>query len=473
MIEILVPPLSQTLDTLVLIEWLIKPGDPVRKGQPLFTVETDKATLEVEAPASGVLESVSAQPGDEIQVRRVIGLIRQSSGSTGDSPSPAESRPSPVPLPSTEASEKPALHQSATHQPAESSQEPASQKPIEVPQEPVKVPQKPRIFASPRARQLAMKKGLTLEELDGSATGPQGMIVERDVRAYLQRTRPRLTPLAQRMAQEAGLDPSSLSPSQPGDLIRKADVEASLPQPGEGPTPSDQPEAETPSIGHPLSSIRKTITVRMTESHLNTAPVTYLSEVDATRLVKLRKNILHQVPRDEVRPTLTDFLIRITALVLKKHPQLNATFDGSLFHISESIHIALAVDTERGLVVPVLSHAGGMGLSEIAVARSQLVRKALAAKLKPDEMSGGTFTISNLGTLGIDHFTPIINPPQVAILGVGRLREVPAFRKGKLRRRYSLGLSLTCDHRIIDGAPAARFLADICRLVEQPDLVWL
>jgi pyruvate dehydrogenase E2 component (dihydrolipoamide acetyltransferase) len=463
MIEILVPPLSQTLDTLVLIEWLIKPGDPVRKGQPLFTVETDKATLEVEAPASGVLESVSAQPGDEIQVRRVIGLIRQSSGSTGDSPSPAESRPSPAPLPSTDASEKPALHQ-----PAES-----SQKPIEVPQEPVKVPQKPRIFASPRARQLAMKKGLTLEELDGSATGPQGMIVERDVRAYLQRTRPRLTPLAQRMAQEAGLDPSSLSPSQPGDLIRKADVEAFLPQPGEEPTPIDQPEAELSPEGLPLSSIRKAITVRMTESHLNTAPVTYLSEVDATRLVKLRKNILRQAPQDEVRPTLTDFLIRITALVLKKHPQLNATFDGSLLHLSESIHIALAVDTDRGLVVPVLSHAGGMGLLEIAIARSQLVRKALAAELKPDEMSGGTFTISNLGTLGIDHFTPIINPPQVAILGVGRLREVPAFRKGKLRRRYSLGLSLTCDHRIIDGAPAARFLADICRLVEQPDLVWL
>jgi pyruvate dehydrogenase E2 component (dihydrolipoamide acetyltransferase) len=379
-VDILVPPLSQTSDSLVLVEWLKKVGDRVRKGEPLFTVETDKATLEVEAPVDGVLESIAAQPGDEIQIRGVIGRI----GEPEESPGEEDKR---------------------------------------------------RIFISPRARQLAAKKGLTLAQLDGSGTGPQQMIVEKDVRAYIERMKPRATPVAQRMAQEAG--------------------------------------SRTASHMTRLSATRRTIANRMAESHRNSAPVTYQRDADATRLVKLRGRILGEIGVNEVRPTITDFLIRITALVLPAHPQINATFDGSSLETYNSLHIALAVDTERGLFAPVITDAGQMGLLDIARRRADLLQKAVSGELKPEEMSEGTFTISNLGTLGIDHFTPIINPPQVAILGAGRIREVPAIHKGKVRRRYSMGLSVTCDHRVIDGAPAARFLGDICRLVENPDLIWL
>jgi pyruvate dehydrogenase E2 component (dihydrolipoamide acetyltransferase) len=458
-VDILVPPLSQTLDTLVLVEWLKKVGDPVQKGEPLFTVETDKATLEVEAPADGVLASVHAQAGDEIQIRGVIGHIQE----PGKPGAPEEF---------------PALGE------VTSSDELADLDETKVLEE-LKDPQDlkgPRIFASPRARQLAFKKGLALKELDGCGTGPQGMIVEKDVRAYLEQNKPRATPLAQRMAQEAGLDLTTVPPSQQGERIRKADVAATLAGANlhsqalaaSSPTgPEDQMDRRSPRKGVPLSPTRKTIATRMTQSHQTSAPVTYLSEADATRLVKLRKNVLKEIGQVETRPTLTDFIIRITAHVLKKHPQLNATFDGSFLDISQAIHIGLAVDTERGLLVPVLPDTGQMGLLQIADMRSRLVQKALSGGLKPEEMSGGTFTLSNLGKLGIDHFTPIINPPQVAILGVGRLREASAVRKGKARKRYSLGLSVTCDHRVIDGAPAARFLGDICRLVEEPHLFWL
>lgn len=426
-VDILVPPLSQTLDTLVLVEWLKKVGDPVLKGEPIFTVETDKATLEVEAPAGGVLESIAAHPGDEIPIRGVIGRIS-------------------VPGEGTSGSGK------------------------------------PRIFASPRARQLAAKKGLTLEELDGSGTGPQQMIVERDVRAFLERVQLRATPLAQRMAEDTGVDLASIAPSRPGDLIRKADVETSLQKISAQDThtgPVSQPDQVVEEISGlssqkvRLSPTRRTIAARMVESHQNSAPVSYFSEVDATRLVKLRKRILDEIGEGETRPTITDFLIRIAALVLPRHPQVNATLDGSILEIHPSLHIAFAVDTERGLVVPVIKHSERLGLLEVARQRSDLVNKAISGDLKPEDMSGGTFTISNLGTLGIDHFTPVINPPQVAILGAGRIRKVPAFHKGKVRLRYSMGISVTCDHRVVDGAPAARFLSDICRLVGKPDLIWL
>lgn len=458
-INIIVPPLSQTLDTLVLVEWLKKVGETVQKGEPLFAVETDKATLDVESPASGVLESVSAQPGDEVHIHGVIGYIRED----GESTSPEE----------FDTAATLALDEQAAPDPKPGEQ-PVSSDLYSL--------QERRIFASPRARQLISKKGLKLEDLDGSGTGPQGMIVERDVRAFLEQSKPRLTPVAQRMAREAGLDPASFQPAHPGERIRKADVKASLVRearpvlrPEEASQAAGQPQVEESPISNrkPLSNIRKTIAARMTGSHLNSAPVTYLRDVDATRLVKLRRRILKEIDEHETRPTLTDFLIRLTCLVLRRHPDFNATFDDSILEVSESVNLALAVDTERGLVVPVIPDAGTLKLAEIAHARSLAVEKALRGDLKPEEMSGGTFTISNLGPLGIDHFTPIINPPQVAILGVGQVREQPAFRKGKLRRCYVMGLSVTCDHRIIDGAPAARFLLDLCRLIEEPALAGL
>jgi pyruvate dehydrogenase E2 component (dihydrolipoyllysine-residue acetyltransferase) len=418
-VNILVPPLSQTLDTLVIVEWKKQVGDPVVKGEALLTVETDKATLEVESPATGVLNSVYAGPGEEVKIKSIIGSIAE----------PEEA----VPTVRATGPEE----------------------------EPLSPERQRRVFASPRARQLAQLKDVPLAELEGVGTGPGQMIVERDVTAYLeqQEAKPRVTPLARRMAEVAGVDLTQLIPSKPGETIKKADIEASIRK----------------STAHEISltPIRKTIARRMQDSHQKTAPVTYMSEVDATRLVKLRKRILKKLPEGAIRPTYTDFIILITCRILARHPALNATFDGETLKVHESIHMALAVDTERGLIVPVIRDAGTKGLEEIARLRRDMVERALANSFSPDELVGGTFTITNLGRLGIDHFTPIINPPQVSILGVGRIRKVPAVHKGKIRIRRVIGLDLTCDHRVIDGAPAARFLSEIINLIENPDLIWM
>ncbi len=460
--DIRVPPLSQTMDTLVLVEWVKQVGDPVTKGETLFIVETDKANLDVEATATGILRSISAQPGDEIKVRSVIGQILEA----GDSSNLA-------PISTAEPSSGPAPESTQAHQvvkPGES--QPSG-----------------RIFASPRARQLIQAKGLSLEKIHGS--GPQGMIVERDVVAYLKNepVRPRATPLAQRIAQANAIDLTSLTPGKSG-IISKSTVEAALQQtPAIGGTPVRQdtpvaadilpdapPAAPTPLPEHQsmkLSPTRRTIARRMLESHTTTAPVTYLREVDATRLVELRTRLLEQLPAETPRPSYTDLLINIVCRVLIQHPQLNATFDGEQIELYTHVHLAVAVDTERGLVAPVLRQANKFGVAELTRLRSNLVAKAQAGELTPDDLSGGTFTLSNLGMLGIDSFTPLINPPQVAILGIGRIRQAPGVYKGKLRLRSWMTLALTCDHRVVDGGPAARFLSNLADLTENPDQIWL
>jgi len=439
-VDILVPPLSQTADTLVIVAWLKQVGDPVTKGEILFTVETDKAVLEVESPASGILSAVLAEAGAEVKVKSIIGGIAE---------------PGEVLM---------------VVEPGGETLPPERQN---------------RLFASPRARQLALLKGVPLADLQGKGTGPGGLIVARDVAAYLeaQRASPKVTPLARRMAETAGVDLSQVVPAKPGGAITKADIQSSVneglgaPVPPSIPAISEPASPQTPAISAAqvvrLSPTRATIARRMTQSHQTTAPVTYQREADTTRLVKLRKRILKKLTEGTIRPTYTDFLVYMTCRALARHPALNATFDGERLELYESVHMSMAVDSERGLIVPVIREADSKGIADIAWERSRLVEQVLGGTIDPDGLVGGTFTITNLGTLGIDHFTPIINPPQVAILGVGRIREVPAIRKGKIRTRKMLGLSLTCDHRVIDGAPAARFLQELCSLIENPDLIWL
>jgi len=468
-VDILAPPLSQTMDTLVIVEWLKKIGDPVKKGEALLTVETDKATLEIESPATGILRSIDAGSGEEVKIRSVIGSIAESREELEEALpaniAPPTGTPEPESLPS------------ALPQPAIIATGPGG--------ESLSPERLNRIFASPRARQLARLKGVSLAELQGSGTGPEKLVIEQDVQAFLERqeAKPRVTPLARRIAEMNRVDLTQVIPSKPGETIRKSDIEASVVKAGGAPTVSSSPtpvETEPTQLAAKgatqavnLTPIRKTIASRMQTSHQNTAPVTYMSEADATRLVKLRKRILKKLPEGSIRPTFTDFLIFITCRAFTKHPALNATFDGEKLQVHQAIHMALAVDTDRGLIAPVMRDAGNKGVGDIARSRSEVVDRALEGTFSPDDLSGGTFTITNLGTLGIDHFTPLINPPQVAVLGIGRIRKVPAVKKGKIRIRRVIGLALTCDHRVIDGAPAARFLSEICNFIEDPDSIWL
>ena len=442
-VDVLVPPLSQTMDTVVLVEWLKAPGEKVLKGEPLYVIETDKANLEVEAPASGILQEVLAQPGSEVAVKTKIGVILSPEETLSAAP------PSEVPGPSSQPVPGQLTGPAGEPLPPERLQRP---------------------FASPRARRLAQQEGVDLAQIH--PTGPQGMIVERDVRAYVEAQKaghPKATPVARRLAEAAGLDLGTIAPAHPGARITRADVEAALAQAaGAEPGPG-----EALPGGVPLSLVRRTIARRLLESWRNAPQVTLIREVDATALVEVRDRILEGLPPEEIRPSYTDFLLSIVARCLRQHPQLNAWTDGERLDLRDEVWIGMAVDTERGLVVPVIRDADRKGLRQLAAERQELVRRALEGALSVEDVSGATFTITNLGPLGIDAFTPIVSPPQVAILGLGRIRPGPAVYRGQLCIRHLLSLGLTFDHRAVDGAPAARFLADVAQLIEEPHRVWL
>ena len=449
-VDIIVPPLSQTMDTVVLVEWLKAVGDEVIKGEPLFVVETDKANLDIEAPATGILRQVLAKPGTEVEVRSKIGVIASPDEGVSE-------KPSLQPAPEAEAIQPLTAAPLPGRHPLSTAAGPGGQ--------PLSPERQQRIFASPRARRLAQQEGVPLAEV--KATGPQQMIVERDIRAYLaqREAAPKITPVARRMAEAAGLDLATLVPSLPGARITRADVETAL--------AAREAQAPTGIQWIDLSPTRRTIARRMAESQQATAEVTLTREVDATELVRLREQVLGELSEEDQRPTYTDFLVVIVARQLRQHPYVNAITDGERIGLSEEIHVAVAVDTERGLMAPVLRNADKKGLLQLAQERAELVKRALNGAITPEELSGGTFTITNLGSLDVDAFTPIINPPQAAILGVGRVRPAPAVHEGELCIRQLMCLSLTFDHRIVDGAPAARFLRDVVRMIEKPHLIWL
>jgi pyruvate dehydrogenase E2 component (dihydrolipoamide acetyltransferase) len=440
--DIIVPPLSQTGDTLVLTAWLKQVGDPVSKGEGLFEVETDKAVLVVESPGTGTLREVRAAAGSEVTIRTVIGSI----GAADETPAPME--------PTAPA---------APNGPAALVAEAAR---------PTPPARNGRILASPRARNLAEREGVALAAV-GRATGPDGLIVERDVRAYLAEraaepvaaSAPPATPVARRMAAHEGVDLARVTPA--GAVIKRADVAAALQQQTPALTVS------TASRRVPLSPTRLTIARRLQQHQQEAVPVTLTRDVDATELVALRERLLPALAKEGVRPTYTDFLVSIVARCLRQHPHLNATFDGEALEVFTAVNIGLAVDTERGLLAPVLRDVAGQGLAALARARADLVARAQRGSVTPAEMSGGTFSLSNLGAQGVDAFTPLLNPPQIGILGVGRIRAVIAPFNGAPAVRQAVSLSFTFDHRAIDGAPAARFLGDVAALIEQPERIWL
>ncbi|MCX6032916.1 MAG: dihydrolipoamide acetyltransferase family protein [Chloroflexi bacterium] len=448
--EVLVPPLGQTVDTLTLLSWYKNEGDAVRQGEPLFVVETDKASLDVEAPATGILRQVMAQPGDQVKVLSAIAVV--------DVPG--------MTVPGTS--------QSARH--------------VE-----------PRAFVSPRARRLADGEGVSLAAV--KATGPEDAIIERDVRAYLARreadtigdrpglpdaSAPAISPVARRMAEEAGLDWHAFPGTGPRGQVTREDVEKRMAadkrmEPGTQPVPSSSPEFpqapsfRPPTSSLPLSGARAVIAERMAASHTQTAPVTLTAEADATALVELRR----QLAADGVAVSYNDLFLYVLAKALTEHPRLNASLDGNAIKLWQQIDIGLAVDAERGLLAPVVRDVAHRRLAQLAAETAALTERARAGKCTADELRGSTFTLTNLGMFGIDAFTPIINLPECAILGVGRIKAQPALARSesgqsvemKIVERLMVWLSLTFDHRLVDGGPAARFLQRVVQLVERPHLL--
>jgi pyruvate dehydrogenase E2 component (dihydrolipoamide acetyltransferase) len=287
------------------------------------------------------------------------------------------------------------------------------------------------------------------------------------------------TPVARRLAQEAGLDLSEIAGTGPGGRITKEDVHSALaareaalePEPVPEPKPEPAPlpvQVTAPALVTPFVGVRRTIAERMAHSAHSTAPVTLTTEVEATEMVRLRESLQGLLAEAQPVPTYNDILIKIVAQALTEHPALNSRLEEDEIHLLQEINIGLAVDTEQGLVVPVVRNADQMGLGGVAGTTRQLTERIRSRQFLPDDLKGGTFTITNLGPYEIEGFTPIINPPECAVLGVGQIAPKAVVRDGNLVARSMVTFSLTFDHRLVDGAPAARFLQRIKQLVENP-----
>ena len=473
--EILMPRLGWTMEEGTFGQWLKQDGETVKAGDLLFTVESDKATQEVEAFDQGILRIPpdGPQSGSIIVVGGLLAYIVQ----PGEA-APFEQTQQPVQV--AVAATAPS-HAASTALPTSGNGQSKIQNP------------KSKIHISPRARRIASELGVAWGNLTGS--GATGRIIERDIRAAAAQiattpestpestpeTKIRATPVATRLAQQAGIDLAELAAQKPGKRIEREDVEAAIAargleaQPAVIPSPALAQVDEVGKAGEtiPISRIRRIIAQRMTESSQTTAPVTLTTEVDATEFVTLREQLKAAfTPRGLPVPSYNDLLIKLTAVALQEHRLLNATWHENEIVIPAEVHIGLAVDSEEGLLVPVVRNTQSKSVRQIANETKTLIEKAKARRLNPDELQGGTFTITNLGMYGIDAFTPIINLPQCAILGVGRIVKKPAVYNDQVVPRQMMALSLTHDHRVVDGAPAARFLNTIREYIETPTL-WL
>ncbi len=466
--EITIPRLGWSMEEGTLTEWLKSDGQWVERGEMLFVLEGDKAAQEIESFESGVLRIPpdGPRPGDTVKVGQVIGfLVEQGAAAPFERP----------------AAERQAVESEPMDPPAIASPPPA---------------------AGPAARRVARELGVDLAHATG--TGRGGRILAADVRHlvagprasghpshpgprdalpaeansasvsaghYLaEKTSPSesprrsvASPRARRIARELGIDWTLLHGTGRGGRVRERDVRAAA-------------EQAPPATA---SSRRRTIADRMVASLRATAPVTLTSRASAANLLNLRAQFKVAAAGCEASlpeaaaPSLTELLVKLAAAALARHPEINSRWEGEQSVRLSDIHIGVAVDDDSGLVVPVVHDVPKLGVRQIAARLRELVEKARSRRLTADEMSGGTFTITNLGMFGIDAFTPILNPPQTAILGVGAIRREPVIlADDRIVPGNLMTLSLTFDHRVIDGAPAARFLRTLVETIENP-AAWL
>ena len=452
-VELRMLQMDQTMTKGKIGKWLVKEGDTVTEGQPLLEIETDKVVHEQESPAEGIIAQILPDEGSDVPVNALLAII----AAPGEEVERVEADTMDIPQ-ETETSTQP------TTKPSTPSKTQTKSTSISTP-----------IKASPAANELADKLSIDLTQV--KASGPGGRILESDVHRYIETrvpsttesTRLKASPLARRLAKEFGLDLTSIAGSGPDGRIVRDDVMQTvdeIPEQVFRPTPAASEVIE-------LSGIRKIIAERMTMSLHTNASVTLHSEVDATNFVELRNLFNEELQKIEKSLTYTDLLVKIVANSLGEHPRLNATLTDEGIQLQADINIGVAVALEDGLVVPVVRNADKIGLSEISEQIKALAEKARNNQLTPSELQGGTFTITNLGNYGIDAFTPIINPPETGILGVGRIIKKPIVHNDEIAIRHMLSLSLTFDHRVVDGAPAAQFLQTVSQYIQNPYLMLL
>ncbi len=421
--DVKLPPLGEGADSGTVVSLFVNEGDTVTKGQPIIELENEKAVASIPSNAAGTVLQIFVKVGEKIRVgQRILSLSEAGAGSAPPvaAPVPAarKSRERMIQTPSPE--QVPAAAEKEFPEPG------AEAKPGLAP------------AAAPSIRKLARDLGIDLTRVRGSARG--GRIVLEDVRAYIQKLQRHAA--APRVA-GAGPAPKPPAPqidfSQWGPISKK-----------------------------PLTGLREVIARRMTESWNSTPRVTQFDEADVTALVVLRKKYAPAYEQKGTRLTLTSFALKVVVDTLKKHPMFNASLDEVAEEVvfKEYYHIGVAVDTEAGLIVPVIRDADKKSVLALSQELEDLAAKARARKLSPEEMKGGTFTISNQGGIGGAHFTPIVNKPEVAILGLGRGAMKAVVREGRIEPRLMLPIGLSYDHRVIDGGAAARFTVDLVQAFE-------
>ena len=452
--EIIMPKLGLTMSEGSVVRWIKKDGETVKKGELLFEVQTDKVVLEVESPADGIVKILTGE-GVVVPVTTIIAWVL---GAGEAVPGGAAAGPAaPTPQAAAAAAPAPAAEAGPAAEAAELTGG--------------------RVAASPAAKRVARELGVDIASVKG--TGPGGRIVEKDVREAAESRRVKITPVARRMAEEAGLDLSKIAGTGPEGRVTKEDVERELakaaapaPAPALAPAPAPRPVVPAEAESLPISGVRQVIFDRMGASSRTVARVTEFTEVDATSLVDVRTRLKAELQKTEnVSVGYNDLLIMIVAKALKEHRLLNSAIVEGQIKLLPQVNIGLAVDTERGLLVPVIRNADTLSLLGIIRDLRALIERAMNGKSLPDDLSGGTFTITNLGMYDVDGFTPIVNQPESAILGVGRIVAKPAVYEGQIVPRQMMTLSLSFDHRSIDGAPAARFLQRVKQLIENPYLM--
>ena len=406
--DVLMPRLSDSMEEGTVLKWLVEKGGTVKRGEPLVEIETDKANMTYEADTDGVLIELLAKEGDTLEVGQPIARI----GAEGEEAAAAQ--PEPVEEPEQ------------ADEPEQSASQP------EPPPQPVAKPNGGRIKASPIAKRIASEIGVELSQVEG--TGPGGRIVKADVEAAQSSPAPE---------PKAAAEPPA--PAEPTATATGAKGEASI---------------------HEPTRLQRTVSRRMAEAKATVPDFSLELDVDMTLCIELRERLKAQTDR---APSFNDMVVKASALALRDHPRVNGAYRDGKWETYSRINVGVAVAAQEALVVPVVHDADQKSLGEISRQARRLIERVRSGEITPPELSGGTFSVSNLGMYGIERFTAIVNPPQAAIVAVGALMKKPAVDdRGRVVARDLMTLSLVCDHRILYGADGAKFLARVKELLEQP-----
>lgn len=437
--EVIMPKLGATMEEGTIVSWLFQAGDVVEEGDAIAEIQTDKIVLEIEAETTGVLLKTLYEEGSTVKVQEVVAYLGEE-GESVEGPENQSSTAAPKPL--KEQSKNLAEVTAAIEAPALTGN---------------------KIRRTPAARKLAEDNQIDLRNITGS--GPLGRIQKIDVENFLAENAKKITPLAKKIAVAKGIDYKNITGTGSNGKILKGDLALSNPV-NEN---EDNQEIHQPEKRVPFKGIRKVIADRMSQSAYTAPHVTLTSEVDMTNSVSLRKQLLPMIEKlNGHRLSFNEVILKATAHTLQTYPDINISLEKDEIIYRSNINVGFAVAVQNGLVVPVVKNAEKLGLAAITEECKTLSKLARNGKLLPEQMQNGTFTISNLGMYAVDAFTPIINQPEAAILGVGRIQEKPVAVNGELAIRPMMTVSLSFDHRIIDGAPAAAFLTDLKETLENP-----